>query len=253
MQPPFTALVLVSLHLSSFVNCKPVEWNLPRRHRMTTKGSQKRPLHRQNVSDSGDLLLNGNLGGQLRRLIKHESLVMLQMKKDSTDFVSIFDLRKRRFLCVDFDGELFNSLIVSKEECLFQYQEDPLDGFYSSWPAGLVLSLQDSEKTGNVVTENHKSLKRSSALLAHFILPRIHRTKRSGQVSDPSDPLENQRQPRRNGEQKPDLHQGKSDKEQPGAVSKETITSCDDPLQVLHSNGPISPIKTNIEDRTEKD
>uniref|UniRef100_A0A3P8YAN8 Uncharacterized protein n=1 Tax=Esox lucius TaxID=8010 RepID=A0A3P8YAN8_ESOLU len=35
--------------------------------------------------------------------------------------------------------------------------------------------------------------------------------------------------------------------ERAGVISKETITSCDDPLRVLHSNSPGSPIKKAVE------
>lgn len=158
---------------------------------------------------------------------------------------------------MDFEGTLLSSLNVSREECLFKdlwsLKENHLDGSDSSRPAGL--DPQFSKDTREPTVEDPKPRKHSSVLLVNLLLSRIHRIKRSLQVSDPSDPLrtENNRQPRLTEEWRLELRKGQPDKEQSGAISKETITSCDDPLQVLHSNGPVSPIKTNIEDRTVKE
>lgn len=256
MQPAFFTLMLAALHLFSLETCcKPVEWDLSRPHR---RGSHKtRFLHQKKLRGIDDLFLKKNWSGQLRNLVSQESIVILPIRKDSTDFVSIFDLRKKRFLCVDFEGTLLSSLKVSREECLFQdlrfLQENRLDGSDSSRPAGL--SPQLSKDIRETTAEDPKPLKPSSVLLVNLLLSRVHRTRRSQQVSDPSDPLrtENNRQPRLTEERRLELRKGQPEKEQSGAVSKETITSCDDPLQVLHSNGPVSPIKTNIEDRTVKE
>uniref|UniRef100_A0A3Q2GGY3 Uncharacterized protein n=1 Tax=Cyprinodon variegatus TaxID=28743 RepID=A0A3Q2GGY3_CYPVA len=78
----------------------------------------------------------------------------------------------------------------------------------------------------------------SSALLERL----VKRQRRSEEVN-PSDPLRTESHPAppaKDAEQNP-----------AGAQSKETITSCDDPLQVLRPPGHGSPVKTNIEDRAE--
>ena len=77
--------------------------------------------------------------------------------------------------------------------------------------------------------------------------PLMKRRRRSEEVN-PSDPLRSESHPSRSAK---DAEHGQPEQEQAGAVSKETITSCDDPLRVLRPNGHGSPVKTNIADRAE--
>lgn len=77
------------------------------------------------------------------------------------------------------------------------------------------------------------------------------RRRRSEQVN-PSDPLRSQPRPSHPAKEHKDLDQGQPERDQAGAVSKETITSCDDPLKVLQPNGPVSPVKTNIADQAQQ-
>lgn len=81
----------------------------------------------------------------------------------------------------------------------------------------------------------------SSALLD----PLAKRQRRSEGVN-PSDPLRSQSRPSYFARDHKDQSHGQPEQDQAGAVSKETIASCDDPLQVLQPNGPVSPVKTNI-------
>lgn len=87
----------------------------------------------------------------------------------------------------------------------------------------------------------------SSAFLQRFLQPVLKRQRRSEAVN-PSDPLRSESHPVHSAR---DAHHGQSEQDQMGAVSKETITSCDDPLRVLRTNGHGSPVKTNIVDRAE--
>lgn len=70
---------------------------------------------------------------------------------------------------------------------------------------------------------------------------------------NPSDPLRSQSDPSHSVKDHVDADPRQPEQDQAGAVSKETINSCDDPLRVLQSNGPVSPIKTNIADRPDQD
>lgn len=70
---------------------------------------------------------------------------------------------------------------------------------------------------------------------------------------NPSDPLRSQADPSHSAKEPAGSDHRPPEQDQAGAVSKETINSCDDPLRVLQSNGPVSPIKTNIADRPDQD
>ncbi|KAJ3597078.1 hypothetical protein NHX12_003478 [Muraenolepis orangiensis] len=82
--------------------------------------------------------------------------------------------------------------------------------------------------------------------------PLVSRRRRSDPVN-PSDPLRSESHPGNPAKEPQELDPEVSDQDQAGAVSKETITSCDDPLKVLHSSRPVSPIKTNIAERACQD
>lgn len=92
----------------------------------------------------------------------------------------------------------------------------------------------------------------SSALAERFLGPLVRRQRRSQEVN-PSDPLRSESHPSHSAKDHKDADHGQPDQDQAGAVSKETITSCDDPLRVLQPNGPVSPVKTNIADRAQQD
>jgi len=92
----------------------------------------------------------------------------------------------------------------------------------------------------------------SWALAESFLGPLVKRQRRSEQVN-PSDPLRSQSHPSHPAKEHKDAEPRQPDQDQAGAVSKETISSCDDPLRVLQPNGPVSPVKTNIADRAEQD
>uniref|UniRef100_A0A667X7R7 Uncharacterized protein n=1 Tax=Myripristis murdjan TaxID=586833 RepID=A0A667X7R7_9TELE len=137
------------------------------------------------------------------------------------------------------------------DECLFQRiwldLESRRDVLYSP-SGGQLLSLEPAEIRVALQT----SPKAPSGLLEKLLAPLVKRHRRSQQVN-PSDPLRSESHPTNPAKdhQEPDHTQPEQD--QAGAVSKETISSCDDPLRVLHSNGPVSPVKTNIADRAEQD
>uniref|UniRef100_A0A8C7K9Z8 Uncharacterized protein n=1 Tax=Oncorhynchus kisutch TaxID=8019 RepID=A0A8C7K9Z8_ONCKI len=150
------------------------------------------------------------------------SCFVLPIRTETSDCVPILDFKSKHFLCVDIEGKLFSSVsIACCVSCLFQQlqMENHVDLFYSS-SNGLLLHLEGAK----IHVKRHDLLKR------HL----VYRKKRSQQVNA------------ENPEAEPfmsdqDMQQ---DQERAGAVSKETITSCDDPLRVLHSNSPGSPIKT---------
>ncbi|KAK2841951.1 hypothetical protein Q5P01_012151 [Channa striata] len=162
------------------------------------------------------------------------------VKTDSSNFAPMLSLRRKRILCMDLKGELSTSRRRDKD-CLSQHiWLDPMNHrrvFYS-------------KSVGQL-------LKRSGARLQTVSLEPpgpslVKRHRRSGDVN-PSDPLRSQSHLSYFGRVHKDTTRGHPEQDQAGAVSKETISSCDDPLRVLQTSGPISPVKTNIAERAEKD
>ncbi|TDH09152.1 hypothetical protein EPR50_G00083690 [Perca flavescens] len=169
------------------------------------------------------------------------SAVILPERRDMSNYVSIFDLRRKRYLCVDSKGQQYNSRQKGPEDCLFQHIWLDLanhhDVFYSI-SGGRLLKVEGEEP--------------SSALVQSLLGPLVKRQRRSERVN-PSDPFRSQSHPSHSAKHHWDADGRQREQDQAGAVSKETITSCDDPLRVLQSNGPVSPVKTNIADRAEQD
>lgn len=89
------------------------------------------------------------------------------------------------------------------------------------------------------------------APLKRLLNPSVKRQRRSEEVN-PSDPLRTEANPSRSGKDLRDADHVRPEQAQTGAVSKETIASCDDPLSVLQPNAPGSPVKTNIADRADQ-
>uniref|UniRef100_UPI003AAA56BE fibroblast growth factor 23-like n=1 Tax=Centroberyx gerrardi TaxID=166262 RepID=UPI003AAA56BE len=247
MRPACFLLLLVAIHQSVPVDCNP---GLPDpeqlQHQLSSSGTAARPGR---STGTGRFYLE--MSGPVRKGINRDFLVILPVRRETSNFVSIFDLRRKRFLCMDLEGELYNSREKDREECLFQRiwldLENHQDVFYSA-SGGRLLRLEEAE----MHTAHQKSPNPSSALLEKFLGPLVKRQRRSERMN-PSDPLRSESHPTNPAKDHQDPEHGQPEQDQAGAVSKETITSCDDPLRVLHSSGPVSPVKTNIADRAEQD
>lgn len=137
-----------------------------------------------------------------------------------------------------------------REDCLFQRiwldLANHRDVFYSISGQRL-LKLDGAE----LRAAHQEPPEPSSAVVERFLGPLVRRQRRSEEVN-PSDPLRSHSQPSHPAKDHKDVDHGQPEQDQAGAVSKETITSCDDPLSVLQPNGPISPVKTNIADQAEQ-
>lgn len=142
------------------------------------------------------------------------------------------------WLCVPFS---IHQKLKNGEECLFQRiwldLAIPYQVFYSV-SGGQLLKKERGELR---VFHQHQP-ETPSALWERLL---VKRRRRRHEVN-PSDPLRSQSDPTGSDPRLPE-------QDQAGPISKETINSCDDPLRVLQSNGPISPIKTNIADRLNQD
>ncbi|XP_061826207.1 uncharacterized protein [Nerophis lumbriciformis] len=204
MQASFYPFLLIALHVSVPVDCK---WRFQELHKNSLRSRRPAdtPVRTHHYS-----------AGFTKKHFLGDFLVILPVRTNGSDVVSIFDLRRKRFVCMDSKGDLYNSRQKESKDCLF-YRID----FYSA-PSGSQLPISSLESS-------HPSF------LKRFLAPLVTRQRRSEEDHKESDHL----QP-----EQPD---------QAGAVSKETISSCDDPLKVLHANGPVSPVKTIIEDQAEQE
>ncbi|XP_054886141.1 fibroblast growth factor 23-like [Poeciliopsis prolifica] len=187
-------------------------------------GGRRRAARRPRPAGPGRLRLD------LRTNAPH--LVVLPGAAAPGSWVLIFDLRQRRFLCVDIKGQLFKSRQKDRGHCLFQHiwfrpgeRHDLFSSVSRSWLVKLGVGRPGAVRGG---PPDGQLVKRQ----------------RSEEVN-PSDPLRTESHP------SPPVKDVEPN--QAGAVSKETITSCDDPLRVLRPNGHGSPVKTNIAERAEQE
>lgn len=142
---------------------------------------------------------------------------------------------------MDQQGELFNSRQRDIEDCLFQRLwldwPNKHDIFYST-KAARIMKFQEVEFS---VAQRESSEVPADA--RHKLLERMLKRKKRSEVVNPSDPFRTETHPHpAQTPHEPD----QPNRDQSGSVSKETISSCDDPLKVLQGTGPGSPVKSNI-------
>ncbi|XP_061577299.1 fibroblast growth factor 23 [Cololabis saira] len=242
MRRLFLSVILIAAHVSVTVDCRPgLQHPRLQRHEKETSDPG---AHGETSADAGRLHLQ--LHGSMRKGNHRVLLVSLPVRTTSSNVVPVFYLRRRRFLCLDVRGKLSKSRQKYREDCLFQRIKLDLanhrDVFYS------LNGNQQLSLGGDDLQAVHREPPGvSSALLQRFLDPLLKRQRRSEAVN-PSDPLRAQSHPSHSVR---DANHGLTEPEQTGAVSKETITSCDDPLRVLRPNRHGSPVKTNIVDRAE--
>ncbi|XP_061678915.1 uncharacterized protein LOC133502287 [Syngnathoides biaculeatus] len=181
--------------------------------------------------------------GSMKQGVLGRFLVALPLMRDRGDFEYVFDMRSKRFVCMDSQGERHKSRHKNSAGCLFSRI-----GFISANQRGTFSSPRGSR----LLLPHLESWELSSILLKRFLTPLARRQRRSEEVN-PSDPLRSESLPLHSVKDQKDLEHGQLETDQAGAVSKETISSCDDPLKVLHANGPVSPVKTIIADLAEQD
>ncbi|KAG7229832.1 hypothetical protein INR49_012481 [Caranx melampygus] len=244
MQPAFLSLLLTAVHMCALVECRP-RLHHPEQQPQHQHSSLDRRALADTPAGPGRFYLE--LSGSVQRSAHRDSLVVLPVKTDKRNLVSIFDLRRKRFLCMDSNGELYVSRHKDREGCLFWRVGLDLENHHEtlySAVGGQLLRLEG--------VAHREPPEPSSALLQRLLNPLVKRQRRSDEVN-PSDPLRSHSHPSHSSKDHKDTAQGQPEQDQAGAVSKETITSCDDPLRVLQSNGQVSPVKTNIADQARQD
>uniref|UniRef100_A0A3Q3KMA8 Uncharacterized protein n=1 Tax=Monopterus albus TaxID=43700 RepID=A0A3Q3KMA8_MONAL len=117
-------------------------------------------------------------------------------------------------------------LMCNKEQSPFNQRDK--EGF-------LLWHILNSTNGGQAA---HQELPEPSSPLLKTILGALVRRQRRSEEVNPSDPLRSQSHPSFSVRDHKNTSHSQLEHDQAGAVSKETITSCDDPLKVLQPNGP---------------
>ncbi|XP_056455407.1 uncharacterized protein LOC130389595 isoform X2 [Gadus chalcogrammus] len=189
------------------------------------------------------------------KLTRRRSVHRDDMGQETTNFVSIFDLRRKQILCEEHYRDQQNpdgagvACLLGDLWFVLGSRSGP------AWRTNQVSPSLSSSPRRNLPVRHLLSRRRRADRVNPSVPLRSDRVNpsvplRSDRVN-PSDPLRSESHPGNpaHGSQDPEV----SEQDQAGAVSKETITSCDDPLKVLHSVRPISPIKTSIAERADHD
>uniref|UniRef100_A0A672HPF6 Fibroblast growth factor 23 n=1 Tax=Salarias fasciatus TaxID=181472 RepID=A0A672HPF6_SALFA len=217
MHPALSSLILIALHVCVPVSCAP---------RLLAQHQQAETTNTGTHTHTSAAGRHTHWTGSVRQVI-------LPKRTATNSFVSIFDLRRRRFLCLDFKGQLYHSvsiLYADREACFFLriWLSDHRDVLYSASSGRLLRPAAGELRWAEV-----EPPERPSAQMERL----VKRRRRSGEVN-PSDPLRTESHPSLSVK---DADQPEQD--QTGAVSKETIDSCHDPLRVLQPNAPGSPMQ----------
>ncbi|KAM6936787.1 fibroblast growth factor 23-like [Xenentodon cancila] len=236
------SVILVAARVSVIVDCRPGLQHPWLQHR--EQEASETGAHAETSAGAERLHLPPD--GSMRKGNHRGLLVSLPVRTTSSNVVPVFYLERKRFLCLDLRGKLYKSRQKYRDDCLFLhirlYPANPHNVFYST-NGNQLLNLGGDD----LQVAQREPPEVSSALLQRFLPPLLKRRRRSEAVN-PADPLRSQSHPSHSAR---DADHGRTEQDQTGAVSKETIRSCDDPLRVLRTNGHGSPVKTNIVDRAE--
>uniref|UniRef100_A0A3P8RNM8 Fibroblast growth factor 23 n=1 Tax=Amphiprion percula TaxID=161767 RepID=A0A3P8RNM8_AMPPE len=239
MQLASFSLVLIAVLVSVRVDCR-LKLQDPEHLQQQQEDSWSSGTHEDMSGGTGHFSME--LKRSRRHVIHRDFLVIFPVRRDRSRPVWIFDLRKRRFLCMDSGGEMFHSRQKDREDCLFQRLDlENHRNVFSSTSGNRPLRLEGIE----LRTSHWEPPEPSWALMKR-------RPRRSEEVN-PSDPLRSESHPSHSAKDPKESDHSQPDQDRAGAVSKETITSCDDPLRVLQSKGAVSPVKANIADRADQD
>ncbi|KAI5617289.1 hypothetical protein C0J50_23234 [Silurus asotus] len=143
----------------------------------------------------------------------------------------ILNMKGLAFLCLDPKGKLYTSVFDTNKDCRFHRvrRHKHYDVFHSCRGAVLLVNHRQAKIYAQILQ------KLPGFLFSKRHKHQTHRRKRRSWHTDPSDPL---------GSEYPHLNtmrNWRSDPEHGGNVSKETITSVDDPLEVLLSHSARTP------------
>ncbi|XP_054633878.1 uncharacterized protein LOC129182026 isoform X3 [Dunckerocampus dactyliophorus] len=161
MQAAFFPFLLVALHVSVPVDCGSKFKGLEELH----QNSLRAGMHAD-----APMWTHYYRAGSMRKRFLRAFLVLLPVRMDKSDFVSVFDLRRKHFVCMDSKGQLYNSRQKEREDCLF-HRTGFISGVFYSPPSGSQLPLSPLESS-------HPSF----VFLKRFLAPLVTRQRRSEEV-----------------------------------------------------------------------
>ncbi|KAL1247457.1 hypothetical protein QQF64_022833 [Cirrhinus molitorella] len=167
---------------------------------------------------------------RIRKAIYQESKGAALMKKKSKDCSSLLRIKNNYIMCLDTAKNTYISADGINKDCFKRINGIDSHHALCPWRSDAVIKLVGAySHTDGYSAELHHSLQSNNH--------KTHLRQRRSQYIDPSDPLgsENPRSKTAN------YRRPNQDQERSSNVSKETITSCDDPLHVLFSKSPVSP------------
>ncbi|KAI2648407.1 Vacuolar membrane-associated protein IML1 [Labeo rohita] len=158
-------------------------------------------------------------------LLIHKGATLL--KRRSKDCFSLLRIKKNKIMCLDTTKNVVDGI---NKDCFKTIHGKNYHHTLCPWRSDAMIKLVGAKSH----TEAYSAELHHSVQSNHH--KRHHRRRRSQHI-DPSDPLgsENPRSRTANYRRPNREHERSSN------VSKETITSCDDPLHVLLSKSPASP------------
>ncbi|XP_016399700.1 uncharacterized protein LOC107732796 isoform X2 [Sinocyclocheilus rhinocerous] len=219
-------LCLAALSTSALITCHPIQ-----------KETIRTDLTRENLSNMETMIstygyfLMMTFSKRMRKAISRESKAAL-LKKRSKDCFLLLHIKTNNIMCLDRTKNTYISVHGINKDCFKTIDGKNSHHALCPWRSDAMIKLVGGKShTEAYSAQLHHSLQSNNH--------KTHRRQRRSQYIDPSDPLgsenprsrtANHRRPNREHE-----HECSSN------VSKETITSYDDPLHVLLSKSPVSP------------
>ncbi|XP_056308136.1 uncharacterized protein LOC130219702 [Danio aesculapii] len=200
---------LIALSICKLITCHPIQ-----------KETIQTDLTRENVEDkisSYGLFLMAKLTNGIEKAIYRESNGAVLLKKISRDCFSLLDTKRLILMCLDTTKKPYIS-VDNTNDCFKTIQRKIFRHAMCSW-------RNDAETKELPPPPTHLNNHNS-----HLRLRRSH-------LFDPTDPLGSENPKSRTV----NYRRQNKEHEHTGNVSRETITSCDDPLHVLLSKSPVSP------------
>lgn len=169
---------------------------------------------------------------RMRKAIYQESKGAALLKKRSKDCFLLLHIKTNNIMCLDATKNTYISVDGINKDCFKPVHGKNSHHALCPWRSDAMIKLVGGKShTEAYNAELHHSQQSNNH--------KTHRRQRRSQYIDPSDPLgsENPRSRTANYRSPNREHEH----ERSSNVSKETITSYDDPLHVLLSKSPVSP------------
>ncbi|XP_050955319.1 uncharacterized protein LOC127156480 [Labeo rohita] len=215
-------LCLAALCTSTLITCHPIQ-----KETIQTDLTREKLSNMEAMINRYGYFLMTKLSKTIRKAIYQKSKGATLLKRRSKDCFSLLRIKKNKIMCLDTTKNVVDGI---NKDCFKTIHGKNYHHTLCPWRSDAMIKLVGAKSH----TEAYSAELHHSVQSNHH--KRHHRRRRSQHI-DPSDPLgsENPRSRTANYRRPNREHERSSN------VSKETITSCDDPLHVLLSKSPASP------------